>query len=1633
MPKPSAPSRFRSSSSPSSSRNTDARQRETNFDDINDLSDFDVSDVSTVQMTAEELAKMKQQQRQTSMNAAAAAKAATTAAMMGQIQLDPREINQMRERANSAHAPKTVVSPEPQEQFVDSSVQEIDMPFPELRPVNHSTGSKSMSNSAASNSTRNRNPNTASRFRAPENSASASLATPAAFAATTSTAVPATPAAPAATAAAPAAAPATPSALERVMLAKPTSFGTSHSTNAATTAAMAPAPAPETTNAGVGTGNNFFDQAQQPTFAPNSLESRVAQAHNAIFGDGLGKRTNTVKAERKQVREVQADEIAKRTAEIWGTAPQAAPANPEAQAAANSLESQNTATGSVNAATATTAFEASTGASTNPLANSAYSAASAPAPAAAPLPMSPAAAAAAAVEQATGALEGTHLRNPQAPSTLINGLAFDFNQSNDAISRGIANARQQQQQQMQQQQKNQPAPSASGAQSTMSYTQRAFAALNRLNENSTRISGVSSALNNRVIDQEPTTNTLITSSPTPAQPAMSNVARSAAATLANLNDHHTTTILSDNRGRLVSDDLGRFTHESDLIKAANNTAAAFKSAAASPDNRKPNTNTVIARSPAPAVQQTSTPSSISNLIRTELSASNTHIMRADNHSSNVAGRGLGPTVDILSLSEPLDLPRPTLTPATAGVASTAGTASASAMGAAEAMSAAVAKGATSAADAVTGNTGNTVRDTSTTNAALSVLDELSASAESDLARKEGSASQSKLFTAGLTGASVITSNHDPDLQKPDTLSTGLSAVSPSGAANATGTANNESGMTANQRQALDSIMTAAQSLKDEIKEVSQTLHIGNLIVPANLNAQNGNTGHNDAAQAAATTADKASTATGSTAAEVKDPFKVLLQESDRQPLAGSHAAEHNTTTPNLTPATAQAASQKTEHKKTLFTMVPDEEPAQVVDINTLTDPLVKPKTRLSAAKLDKIVLTPPFGNQQNSEESTTLEPPNWTNPLSLRPEDANPLARPQHRDPGFTLSEEEDELPSLEPAPATAPVATPDAAPTATQTATVMPPAPTAPVAPVAPMSTAPAASTVTPAANSIAAPELAPAAVAQPAATATAASVAVTAPVATATPAVAPAIATTAADSTVTAESAEDDSSDDLDDEWYDEEVEDDSANQLTPAQLMMHEYMSRCHDNLGSCTYFTGRAISNDVASRFDLGYDPFYRTLPQNQMMQELSAYQIQQLNNLETWQAAIIPLSIDSFVAYKIATVNATGMAMPASWDLEERRYIGTMQCFNLEAINQATLRHTPVFITGSEIDALTLESLNLPALALGHASNLGSLWRYLQNFMLNLRENSGAQLSVSSDHLGLSCYVALPNGALWDEAQRQLKRCMRELNITCHVVDLHSPFSSINLCLLQNRTLLLNKLYHLNEISDVRLQEAVVPSEPLAAHSLVLSLESLAKLQLSPLLYTLASPAAALSRLVQACLVENPRNSIIYAGSKMQWQMLCALLSFNPNEAAGTDQAANAAAAAAAAASAGASVSALGVSTPSYRTKFLEMPLSLSTSDIEQTLHHGLTMARLNGMDKFTLMVDTFALEQSLCAQLSARIAHLCVEFNIAAIVWCSLEQKHLFEGNSLQTIEMEQGQENEIIFKTLDSSCRPLSFSTVQG
>lgn len=1560
MSKSGASSRFRSSSSLSSSRNN-MRSQEESLEDINDLSDFDLSDVSTIKVSENMVRSNAAAGAAPSVDGSIGAEgsaAGSTVALGGATphvaqsnaagavrtdgfggSSDVSQIPLPTMGIGAVRKPNTKPQDERPLPSQISTASDIDIP-----EITHSRGggSKGTERRGGAGSRGNASPYGVGRGG---NDSSSDFIPTIKRSGGDRPQVPPVeaqrPASPVVTNVAPAAgaiqhprAAVAPNPLESVMTAQPIAFSQGDG-----------ALSPQAGSVGAAPTSSFFDQAQQnaanqPAADANSLESRVAQVRNQIFGDiDTNKRVHPPKPERKPL-ELQAEEIARRSKEIWGSS---FGTDAKADAQLQSSEPVSTVVTTSPMPTAAGAPSAMGGAGT------AMGGASMGAVGASEAVRQAALAAAAAASTSAVAADADNmvLRNPQGPSTLINGLAFDFNQSAESVNRRIEDVMRQ----------NAPLPKPNAHSDGMSYTQRAFAALNRLNENSTRISGVSTALTNRHIDQEPTTNTLITSSPQGnSQKAPAPYTGSSA--LASLKDYHTATILSDNRGRLVSDELGHFTHESDLIKAAHTpTAAAFKNAAdgnrstaaLSAFTSQSNTNTVIAKSNA-------LPPLSSGPAGAGAGAAGAFNRPSLMGNTNITGNATqgpsssGPTVDILSLSAPFEAP----------AVDTSSNLSAPSAPAAESSAAA-----------------QSSSDATSSRASTMSADEL------EKLRQADAASHSKLFTNGLSGASFITAQGTP--KDP------ASASAPAAAASAASGLENKQ----DNKPSLDydSLRAAAKSLDAELHAISSTIHRPSA----------------ESAQASSLVPEsKSSVPAATSSTEIKDPFKTLLQESDRQSSSAG--------------AGSAPAATKSEEKKNIFTMVQPEEPQKLVDIDTLADPKNQDKVHLNANALDEIVLPPPPPKEEKPtvEDKGPFNP--LLNPLVLDPDSRkNPLSSPQHRDPGFTLSARDDESADNELPPLVVPKAPESSASTA-----AVPPL-TAPEA--APQATAAASAPTAPAATSELSapiPEVPAVAISNAARAAAAPAAAPTVAAPAATVAAAP-----EAEASTSASVAEGDASESDDEEWLDEEFEDaDDSYELTPAQAMVHDYVERCHLNVGNCTYFAGRDIGNDVVARFNLGFDPFYRTLPQNQMMQELSAAQMQQLSQLETWQAAIIPLSIDSFVAYKIATVSATGMAMPASWENEERRYIGTMQCFNLEAINQATLRRTPVFITGSEIDALTLESLNLPSLALGHASNLGSLFQYLQDFMLQLRQNRGAQLTLSSEHLGLSCYVALPDGTLWDEVRARLQRFMGELNITCHVVDLHSPYSSINLCLLQNRALLLNKLYHLNEITDVRLQEAVVPKTPLATQDLLLSLENLAKLQLSPLLYTLASPAAALSRLVQACLVENPRNSIIFAGSRMQWQMLCALLSFSPSPEQELEASLQAGLPAGMAMLDGSNGK---KALASYRTKFLEMPLTTSAEDIEKTLHHGLTMARLNGMDKFTLMVDTFALEQGLCAQLSSRLAHLCAEFNIGIMVWCSLEQKHLFEGNSLQTLEMSQGASNEIIFSTLDSSCHLHSFSTVQG
>lgn len=441
----------------------------------------------------------------------------------------------------------------------------------------------------------------------------------------------------------------------------------------------------------------------------------------------------------------------------------------------------------------------------------------------------------------------------------------------------------------------------------------------------------------------------------------------------------------------------------------------------------------------------------------------------------------------------------------------------------------------------------------------------------------------------------------------------------------------------------------------------------------------------------------------------------------------------------------------------------------------------------------------------------------------------------------------------------------------------------------------------------------------------------------------------------------------------------------QKNPA-INLNNYLLRCRSGIGQCLYLVQSGLSLDVIDGFNLGYDAYFKT--ENHAY---GSYNPLRPAGSRSYPALIIPLSADSYVAYNIQSLPTK--AGPGA-DEPVHHYIGKSTGFNLQVLDDTEAN--AIFICAGELDALSLLSLGQQALAIGTPLNAIHVLEHLQQLFSTGKLGSRSHTTF---------YICMPQQEKqWKDAAEALQAGMSAFNLNAHPLTLHNPYKSIHQALVADRSALQDRLNKLREISEVTLQEAVHAD---GAHGLVLSLQSLAKLELSAMMYTFSSPAAALSRLVMASLIENKNRSILYAGSKMQWQMLCSLLSFTPNS--------------------------FDKNSHSYRARFLEMPLDLNANIMDAALNHGLQAASFNGLNNPVLMVDTFAYDNDLCAKLSPRLAQLSVEFNTPIMVWCSQEQRSIFEGNSLQTIEMTQGNENEIVFTTLDSSCRTHVFSTISG
>lgn len=450
-------------------------------------------------------------------------------------------------------------------------------------------------------------------------------------------------------------------------------------------------------------------------------------------------------------------------------------------------------------------------------------------------------------------------------------------------------------------------------------------------------------------------------------------------------------------------------------------------------------------------------------------------------------------------------------------------------------------------------------------------------------------------------------------------------------------------------------------------------------------------------------------------------------------------------------------------------------------------------------------------------------------------------------------------------------------------------------------------------------------------------------------------------------------------------------SQNLAMGQSAMLSAYLMKAKSQVGQCQYLQHSGLDGATIERFNLGFDAFYRVDEPN-----INANYMPQAYN---WQALIVPLNEDSFVAYNSDTIlqNTTGEP--------ERRYVGQGQCFNLNLLNGSPI-NKPLFICANELDALALESLGCKALALGIPYNVMSVLTCLQNL---------CSTKNIKDIMLAPCYLCLPNNnQMWQRAQEALVSAFQTLQLPLNVEDLTCSCPSIHQALVFNKTALLSKLMALQASAQESMQSHaalnIAPSSLSNTNGLVLSLESLAKLELSNTLYALSSSSISLSRLVLASLIENKFSPLVYVGSNMQLQMLCSLLSNQQGLVPITNTPL--------------------VQLTGYKAKFLPMPWEMNLTKIDEAIRAGLQAQQMSLDGVAPFMIDTFGYDQTLCTSLAPRFAQLAMEFNTPFVVWCTQEQKNIFSGNAFQSIEMAQGSPNEIIFRTIDNACRLHMFST---
>lgn len=192
--------------------------------------------------------------------------------------------------------------------------------------------------------------------------------------------------------------------------------------------------------------------------------------------------------------------------------------------------------------------------------------------------------------------------------------------------------------------------------------------------------------------------------------------------------------------------------------------------------------------------------------------------------------------------------------------------------------------------------------------------------------------------------------------------------------------------------------------------------------------------------------------------------------------------------------------------------------------------------------------------------------------------------------------------------------------------------------------------------------------------------------------------------------------------------------------------EYYKECNARLSQIDYLQGRGISEELANRFTLGYDPSYRAYSKER-------------EKWEDWKVLIIPTSPRCYVARNLDP-NADSRD-------RYRNTKGEYDIFNLQALQTA---QKPIVITEGEVDALSIIEAGGEAIGLGSASNVNKQLKALEK--------------VSPTEYPF--IIALDNDEAGHKATDTLVNGLRTQGKKAYIVNLYGDYKDANEALQKDR-------------------------------------------------------------------------------------------------------------------------------------------------------------------------------------------------------------------------------------------------------